>query len=221
MKATHPKPIVVRFTATRSDSWVQVRAGSSTGRVLFQSLVRTGQSFRVRGSRLWARFGSLGNIDLSINGRAIHPALNGTVDAVITASGLQVAPPQTSAAAAPATAAAKTKRTADTGDDLWHRGLQAWPDPAKHRLPDIYYKWLHSNFSCAVYASFGCWKAKVVTRHGCPRGFNILVDETQDGAKVGVAIRFIARIVAKTPRIVEVDADRAHVDGRVASMSCN
>ena len=133
-----------------------------------------------------------------------------------------VAPAQTSAATAPVAAATKTKRTtAQSRDDLWHRGFQAWPDPAHRRLPDVYFEWLHSNFACAAYASYGCWKAKVVTRHGCPHGFNILVDETQNGAKVGLATAFIARLRPKAPKIIEVDADRGHVDGRVTSMSCN
>jgi hypothetical protein len=124
-------------------------------------------------------------------------------------------------ASGPKTIVANTERTAARQADLWHRGLQAWPDPAKPRIPDIYYKWLHSNYSCAVYATYGCWKARVVTRHGCPHGFNILVHETQNGVQVGVTGRFIARLLPQTPRTIEVDADRAHVDGQVSSMSCN
>jgi len=129
--------------------------------------------------------------------------------------------PQTSKATHPKPLVGNTERTAAVQAGLWHRGLQAWPDPAKPRLPDIYYKWLHSGYSCAVYASYGCWKAKVVTRYGCPHGLNVLVDETQNGVKVGVAIRFMARVLPRKPRYVEVDADRKNVDGHVGSMSCN
>ncbi|HEY7421826.1 MAG TPA: DUF4115 domain-containing protein [Gaiellaceae bacterium] len=90
-----PKAIHVILTAARSDSWVEVRLGSSTGRVLFDGVVPEGQSVRVAGRRLWARFGSLGNFDVTVNGRAVHPTLNGTVDTVITASAIEPAPAQT------------------------------------------------------------------------------------------------------------------------------
>lgn len=82
-----PKLVHVRLTAARNDSWVEVRAGSATGRVLFDGVVRQGTSISVRGRSLWARFGAIGNFDVSIDGRTVHPALNGTVDTVITGSG--------------------------------------------------------------------------------------------------------------------------------------
>ena len=93
--AQPPKSIRFGLTAARDDSWVEIRADSSTGRVLFDGIVPKGQSIHLVGRRLWARFGSLGNFDLTINGRPVHPALNGTVDTVITASAVRPAPVQT------------------------------------------------------------------------------------------------------------------------------
>jgi hypothetical protein len=91
-KPSPPKLVRLRLTAVRNDSWVQVRKGSSTGPVLFDGIVLTGQSIRVLGRpRLWARFGSLGNFDLTINGRPVRPTFNGTVDTVITASAIKPA----------------------------------------------------------------------------------------------------------------------------------
>jgi hypothetical protein len=90
-----PHAIHVILTAARNDSWVEVRLGSSTGRVLFDGIVPAGQSVRVVGRHLWARFGSLGNFDVTINGRAVHPSLNGTVDTIITASAIEPAPAPT------------------------------------------------------------------------------------------------------------------------------
>jgi hypothetical protein len=88
-----PQSIHVRLTAARGASWVEIRAGSSTGRVLFDGVVPVGQSIRAVGrGRLWARFGSLGNFDVTVNGRAVHPAFNGTVDTVITAAAIRRAP---------------------------------------------------------------------------------------------------------------------------------
>ncbi|MGH2883272.1 MAG: hypothetical protein ACRDPA_11340, partial [Solirubrobacteraceae bacterium] len=71
------------------------RKGSSTVPVLFDGIVRKGQSFRVVGRRFWARFGSLANLDVSINGQPVHPALNGTLDTIITASGIRAATAKT------------------------------------------------------------------------------------------------------------------------------
>lgn len=94
-KGPQPKSTRVLLTAVRNDSWVEIRAGSSTGRVLFDGVVSEGRSIRVAGRRLWARFGSLGNFDLTINGRPVHPALNGTVDTVITAAAIRPVSTQT------------------------------------------------------------------------------------------------------------------------------
>ena len=94
-KTPRPKSTRVLLTAVRSDSWVEIRAGSSTGRVLFDGVVTEGQAIRVVGRRLWARFGSLGNFDLTINGRAVRPAFDGTVDTVITGSAIRPASTQT------------------------------------------------------------------------------------------------------------------------------
>ena len=92
-KSARSKPIRVRLTAARNDSWVQIRAGSSTGRVLFAGVVARGQSIRAVGrGRLWARFGSLGNFDVTVNGRLVRPAFDGTVDTLITASAIRPAP---------------------------------------------------------------------------------------------------------------------------------
>lgn len=93
-EAPPPKPIRVILTAARADSWVQIRKGSFTGRVLYDGVVLEGQSVRLVGRRFWARFGALGNFDLTIDGRPVHPAFNGTVDTVITASAIRQVPAQ-------------------------------------------------------------------------------------------------------------------------------
>jgi Domain of unknown function (DUF4115) len=94
-EATPPKPIRMVLTAARNDSWVQIRKGSFAGPVLFDGIVSEGQSIHVVGGRFWARFGALGNFDLTINGRPVHPAFSGTVDTVITAAAIRRVPAQT------------------------------------------------------------------------------------------------------------------------------
>jgi len=75
--------------AVRGDSWVLVRANDSAGRVLYTGIIRRGSTVNVSGTRLWVRFGSVGNLDLALNGKPVRPAHSGTVDAVVTPSGLQ------------------------------------------------------------------------------------------------------------------------------------
>jgi hypothetical protein len=75
--------------AVRGDSWVLVRAHDSAGRVLYTGIIRRGSTVNVSGTRLWVRFGSVGNLDLTLNGKPARPAHSGTVDAVVTPSGFQ------------------------------------------------------------------------------------------------------------------------------------
>jgi RodZ C-terminal domain len=94
-RSLRPKSFSVRFTAARDDSWVQISIGGAAGRVLFEGIIRQGKSIRVsRDHHLWASFGSLAIFDVSFNGRAIHPALNGTLDTVVTPSGIRAASTQ-------------------------------------------------------------------------------------------------------------------------------
>ena len=84
-----PRSVHVILTAARSDSWVQIRRNNSTGRVLFDAVVSEGRSIRFVGRRFWARFGALGNFDVTVDGRPVHPLFSGTVDALITAAGIR------------------------------------------------------------------------------------------------------------------------------------
>ncbi len=86
------RPVTVRLTAARGDCWVQLRTGGPQGRVLYEGTIQQGQSARFTGRRLWARFGSFANLDLSVNGHAIHSGLTGTLDAFLSPGGIRVAP---------------------------------------------------------------------------------------------------------------------------------
>jgi|GEM_PF-2552761 len=80
--------VVFVVHATRGDSWVELRTGSATGRVLYSGILRQGDTTRGSGRRLWVRFGSAANLDLQLNGKPIH-GVTGTLDAAVTPSGLQ------------------------------------------------------------------------------------------------------------------------------------
>jgi RodZ C-terminal domain len=74
--------------ATRGPSWVEIRERTQTGKVLFSGIVEQHSSVETTGTRLWVRFGSVGSLDLWVNGKRVHPQNSGTIDAVVTASGL-------------------------------------------------------------------------------------------------------------------------------------
>jgi cytoskeletal protein RodZ len=84
--AAEPVRFVLR--ATRGDCWVLVRENDAAGRELYSGIIRQGTAVTVRGRRLWVRFGSVGNLDLYLNGKAVRPAHSGTVDAVVTQAGI-------------------------------------------------------------------------------------------------------------------------------------
>jgi hypothetical protein len=69
-------------TATRGDCWVEVRAGSEAGRVLYVGTLSTGGSLRFKRPKLWVRLGAASNVDLVVNGRpsAVPP---GTVELIV------------------------------------------------------------------------------------------------------------------------------------------
>lgn len=82
-----PQPVAVTtltITATRGDCWVEVRAGSSSGIVLYAATLATGDTLRFRRSRLWLRLGAASNVDVVLDGEpaAIPP---GTVELLLPA----------------------------------------------------------------------------------------------------------------------------------------
>jgi hypothetical protein len=57
------------LSATRGDCWVEVRAGSATGRALYAGTLTTGRSLRFNRPKLWLRLGAASNVDIVVNGR--------------------------------------------------------------------------------------------------------------------------------------------------------
>ena len=78
----------LRITASRGDCWMEVRRRDRTGDVVYRGIVSRGASVTVKGTRLWARFGAVGNVDLVLNGKPARTAHTGTVNAVVTSQGL-------------------------------------------------------------------------------------------------------------------------------------
>jgi cytoskeletal protein RodZ len=84
-----PVKIDLTLRAARGDSWVEVRAGSSTAAVLYTGTLAYGASRTFSGpAPLWVRFGVAGNVDAVVNGRSsTMPA--GTYSVLFDSSGYQ------------------------------------------------------------------------------------------------------------------------------------
>ena len=58
--------------ASRGDCWLEVRAGSSTGTLLYQGTLEQGQTQRFARKRIWMVVGAGGNLDATLNGKAVE-----------------------------------------------------------------------------------------------------------------------------------------------------
>jgi uncharacterized protein DUF4115 len=85
MAKAKAKQVSLVLEDVRTDSWVEVRQGSATGALVYSGVLRTGDRVALKGTRLWARFGGAGDLEITANGRVVP--LQGTVETVFTAGG--------------------------------------------------------------------------------------------------------------------------------------
>jgi len=83
-----PAPLVLG--ASGGDVWLDVRAGSATGKVLFQSTLPQGRHLRFARRRLWVRVGAPWNLTLAAAGKRLPMPLQTTGDMLVTAAGARV-----------------------------------------------------------------------------------------------------------------------------------
>jgi hypothetical protein len=76
--------------AARGDCWLEVRAGSASGKLLFFGTLTRGKSLPFRRDRLWLAFGAGANLDVLVNGQRVENFPRGTTTATVTAKGLLV-----------------------------------------------------------------------------------------------------------------------------------
>lgn len=86
--AAGPAPLVLG--ASGGDVWLDVRAGSATGKVLFQSTLAKGHHLRFARRRLWVRVGAPWNLTLAAAGKRLPMPLQTTGDMLVTAAGARV-----------------------------------------------------------------------------------------------------------------------------------
>jgi Helix-turn-helix domain/RodZ C-terminal domain len=76
------------LVASRGDCWLSVHEGSRAGRVLYEGLLRTGDSLPVAGKRLWIRIGAPWNLEARLNGRPLRDLPVDTGNVFVTPAGL-------------------------------------------------------------------------------------------------------------------------------------
>jgi cytoskeleton protein RodZ len=88
--AAAPRLAKLVLSARDGDCWVQVRAGSATGRLIFEGTVQQGQTQRfVRWKRLWLELGAPSNLLARLNGRPVRDFPDQPSVIVVTAKGVR------------------------------------------------------------------------------------------------------------------------------------
>ena len=77
-----PRRARVVISATRGDSWIEARAGSQTGRILYNETLTQGRTVTISARRVWLSLAAAGNLDVLVNGKAPQAPLLGTIEAV-------------------------------------------------------------------------------------------------------------------------------------------
>jgi RodZ C-terminal domain len=85
----HPAPPArLVLSAARGACWLEVRARAKTGRVLYAGTLAQGGAVAFTRRRLWLAFGAGGNLDATLNGRAVDRFPAGTAAVAVTARGI-------------------------------------------------------------------------------------------------------------------------------------
>ena len=79
--------ITLRLKAI-ADTWVEIRAGSAYGDVLYSGILPQGNAKRFRSARVWASFGAASNLSARLNGNPLQLP-PGTYSALVSTRGLQ------------------------------------------------------------------------------------------------------------------------------------
>jgi cytoskeletal protein RodZ len=79
--------ITLRLRAN-ADTWVEIRAGSADGEVLYSGILPQGNVKRVRSTKVWASFGAASNLTARLNGNPLQLP-PGTYRALVSPGGLQ------------------------------------------------------------------------------------------------------------------------------------
>jgi hypothetical protein len=68
----------LKLTAARGDCWVEIRAGSASGRQLYAGILAASKSISFTGRRFWLNLGAPSNVDARFNGHTVIGIPRGT-----------------------------------------------------------------------------------------------------------------------------------------------
>jgi cytoskeleton protein RodZ len=88
-KASHPHVARLRLLASPGDCWFEARVGSSTGQVIAERTLASGESVWLHGRRIWLRLGDQASARLLLNGHPVSlAAVAGPGNVLVTPSGV-------------------------------------------------------------------------------------------------------------------------------------
>jgi hypothetical protein len=83
---------LVVFNAIRGNSLLVVKAGSPTGRLLYQGTLERGQREQFARRKLWVQYGAGRHLEIEVNGKRVTSLPRGAASLVITARDVRVLP---------------------------------------------------------------------------------------------------------------------------------
>jgi hypothetical protein len=73
----------LRIAAHGNGSWLEIRRGSATGRILYSATLTDGQTLHFRAPKLWGRFGAASNLTITANAHPVR--IQGTYEKLFVA----------------------------------------------------------------------------------------------------------------------------------------
>ena len=88
-----PRPMKARLvvTATRGDSWLEVRVGSAAGKQVYAQTLPAGRRAIFVHRRLWVSLGAPSSVDVTVNGKRQTLPASGSPQLVVTPAGITAA----------------------------------------------------------------------------------------------------------------------------------
>jgi hypothetical protein len=91
-KPKRPKKAHLVLTAARGDCWMEVRAGSATGPLVYEGTVQLGETQRfMKWKRLWLQLGAPSNLIAKLNGHAVRNFPRTQAVVLVTPKGVRAA----------------------------------------------------------------------------------------------------------------------------------
>ena len=84
---TSTAAVPIAFTTSAGPCWLEVRAGSATGAILFQGMLATNKTLHFSRQRVWARVGAPWNLRVHVGSQRFALPIADTGDLVVTHSG--------------------------------------------------------------------------------------------------------------------------------------